>query len=69
MSFSPFPVGEGFIHVRRIAVTTHYTAPLADIRFCLYDLLDIEKQLAKLPCCESTSAIARVARSTSNPAR
>ncbi|MBN8737154.1 MAG: acyl-CoA dehydrogenase C-terminal domain-containing protein [Xanthomonadales bacterium] len=34
-------------------MTTHYTAPLADIRFCLYDLLDVEKQFAKLPGCES----------------
>lgn len=34
-------------------MTTHYTAPLTDIRFCLYDLLDVEKQFAKLPGCES----------------
>jgi alkylation response protein AidB-like acyl-CoA dehydrogenase len=34
-------------------MTTHYTAPLADIRFCLYDLLDVEKLFAKLPGCES----------------
>ncbi|MBU6416673.1 MAG: acyl-CoA dehydrogenase N-terminal domain-containing protein, partial [Xanthomonadaceae bacterium] len=46
-------MGEGFIHVRRIAVTTNYTAPLSDIRFCLYDLLDVEKLFAKLPGCES----------------
>ena len=34
-------------------MTTHYTAPLSDIRFCLYDLLDVEKLFAKLPGCES----------------
>lgn len=34
-------------------MTTHYSAPLADIRFCLYDLLDVEKVFAKLPGCES----------------
>ena len=34
-------------------MTTHYSAPLADIRFCLYDLLDVEKLFAKLPGCES----------------
>ena len=34
-------------------MTTHYTAPLADIRFCLYDLLDVEKLFAKLPGCEA----------------
>ena len=34
-------------------MTTNYTAPLADIRFCLYDLLDVEKQFANLPGCES----------------
>ncbi len=34
-------------------MTTHYTAPLADIRFDLYDLLDVEKLFARLPGCES----------------
>ena len=34
-------------------MTTHYTAPLADIRFDLYDLLEVEKLFAKLPGCES----------------
>ena len=34
------------------AMTTHYTAPLADIRFDLYDLLEVEKLFAKLPGCE-----------------
>ncbi|MBU6477982.1 MAG: acyl-CoA dehydrogenase N-terminal domain-containing protein, partial [Xanthomonadaceae bacterium] len=34
-------------------MTTNYTAPLSDIRFCLYDLLDVEKLFAKLPGCES----------------
>ncbi|MGH8126374.1 MAG: acyl-CoA dehydrogenase family protein, partial [Rhodanobacteraceae bacterium] len=33
-------------------MTTHYTAPLADIRFDLFDLLDVEKLFAKLPGCE-----------------
>ncbi len=33
-------------------MTTHYTAPLADVRFCLYDLLEVEKLFAKLPGCE-----------------
>ncbi len=33
-------------------MTTHYTAPLADIRFDLYDLLEIEKLFATLPGCE-----------------
>jgi 3-(methylsulfanyl)propanoyl-CoA dehydrogenase len=32
-------------------MTTHYTAPLADIRFALYDLLDVEKLFAQLPGC------------------
>jgi alkylation response protein AidB-like acyl-CoA dehydrogenase len=34
-------------------MTTHYTAPLADIRFCLYDLLDAQKLFAKLHGCEA----------------
>jgi alkylation response protein AidB-like acyl-CoA dehydrogenase len=34
-------------------MTTHYTAPLADIRFDLYDLLDVEKVFERLPGCES----------------
>ena len=34
-------------------MTTNYTAPLADIRFDLFDLLDVEKQFARLPGCES----------------
>ncbi len=34
-------------------MTTHYTAPLADIRFDLYDVLEVEKLFAKLPGCES----------------
>lgn len=34
-------------------MTTHYTAPLADIRFALYDLLDVEKLFARLPGCEA----------------
>ena len=34
-------------------MTTHYTAPLADIRFCLYDVLDAEKLFAQWPGCES----------------
>ncbi|MGH8147817.1 MAG: acyl-CoA dehydrogenase C-terminal domain-containing protein [Rhodanobacteraceae bacterium] len=34
-------------------MTTNYTAPLADIRFDLYDVLEIEKLFAKLPGCES----------------
>ncbi|HEX5961421.1 MAG TPA: acyl-CoA dehydrogenase C-terminal domain-containing protein [Rhodanobacteraceae bacterium] len=33
-------------------MTTHYTAPLADIRFDLFDLLEVEKLFAKLPGCE-----------------
>ncbi|MGH8190538.1 MAG: acyl-CoA dehydrogenase C-terminal domain-containing protein [Rhodanobacteraceae bacterium] len=33
-------------------MTTHYTAPLADIRFDIYDLLDVEKLFATLPGCE-----------------
>lgn len=33
-------------------MTTHYAAPLADIRFALYDLLDVENLLARLPGCE-----------------
>ncbi len=33
-------------------MTTHYTAPLADIRFDLYDLLDVGKLFAKLPGCD-----------------
>ncbi|MGH8118903.1 MAG: acyl-CoA dehydrogenase N-terminal domain-containing protein, partial [Rhodanobacteraceae bacterium] len=33
-------------------MTTHYTAPLADIRFDLYDLLDVEKLFATFPGCE-----------------
>jgi len=33
-------------------MTTHYTAPLADIRFDLYDVLEVEKLFAKLPGCE-----------------
>ncbi len=32
-------------------MTTNYTAPLADIRFDLYDVLEIEKLFAKLPGC------------------
>ena len=34
-------------------MTTHYTAPLADIRFDLYDVLEVEKLFATLPGCES----------------
>jgi len=34
-------------------MTTNYTAPLADIRFALYDLLQVEKLFARLPGCES----------------
>ncbi|MGH8212877.1 MAG: acyl-CoA dehydrogenase family protein, partial [Rhodanobacteraceae bacterium] len=34
-------------------MTTHYAAPLADIRFALYDLLDVEKLFARLPGCDS----------------
>jgi alkylation response protein AidB-like acyl-CoA dehydrogenase len=34
-------------------MTTHYTAPLADIRFDLFDVLEIEKLFAKLPGCEA----------------
>ena len=34
-------------------MTTHYTAPLADIRFALYDLLDVERLFARLPGCEA----------------
>jgi alkylation response protein AidB-like acyl-CoA dehydrogenase len=34
-------------------MTTHYTAPLADIRFDLYDLLEVEKLFATLPGCEA----------------
>jgi alkylation response protein AidB-like acyl-CoA dehydrogenase len=33
-------------------MTTNYTAPLADIRFDLYDLLEVEKLFARLPGCE-----------------
>jgi len=33
-------------------MTTNYTAPLADIRFELYDLLEVEKLFARLPGCE-----------------
>ncbi|MGH8114014.1 MAG: acyl-CoA dehydrogenase C-terminal domain-containing protein [Rhodanobacteraceae bacterium] len=33
-------------------MTTTYTAPLADIRFDLYDLLEVEKVFAELPGCE-----------------
>src|SRR5512142_224804 len=36
-------------------MTTHYTAPLADIRFDLYDLLEVEKLFAKLPGGEALS--------------
>src|SRR5690349_20506631 len=36
-----------------MAMTTHYTAPLADIRFDLYDVLEVEKLFATLPGCES----------------
>lgn len=36
-------------------MTTHYTAPLGDIRFCLYDLLEVEKLFAKLPGCTELS--------------
>jgi alkylation response protein AidB-like acyl-CoA dehydrogenase len=32
-------------------MTTHYTAPLADLRFDLYDLLGIERAYATLPGC------------------
>lgn len=32
-------------------MTTNYTAPLADIRFDLYDLLEVEKLFARLPGC------------------
>ncbi len=34
-------------------MTTYYTAPLADTRFVLYDLLDVEKLFARLPGCEN----------------
>ncbi|HEX6614498.1 MAG TPA: acyl-CoA dehydrogenase N-terminal domain-containing protein, partial [Rhodanobacteraceae bacterium] len=34
-------------------MTTHYTAPLADVRFALYDVLEVEKLFAKLPGCEA----------------
>ncbi|MGH9410917.1 MAG: acyl-CoA dehydrogenase family protein, partial [Vicinamibacterales bacterium] len=34
-------------------MSTHYKAPLADIRFALYDLLDVETLFARLPGCES----------------
>ncbi len=34
-------------------MTTHYTAPLTDTRFALYDLLEVEKLFARLPGCES----------------
>ncbi|HEX7370695.1 MAG TPA: acyl-CoA dehydrogenase C-terminal domain-containing protein [Rhodanobacteraceae bacterium] len=34
-------------------MSTNYTAPLTDIRFALYDLLDVEKLFSKLPGCES----------------
>lgn len=34
-------------------MTTHYFAPLADIRFVLFDLLDVEKLFARLPGCEA----------------
>ena len=34
-------------------MTTHYTVPLADIRFDLYDVLEVEKLFAKLPGCEA----------------
>ncbi|HWG10401.1 MAG TPA: acyl-CoA dehydrogenase C-terminal domain-containing protein [Rhodanobacteraceae bacterium] len=34
-------------------MTTHYRAPLGDIRFALYDLLQVEKLFAKLPGCEN----------------
>lgn len=34
-------------------MTTHYTAPLADIRFALFDLLDVEKLFARLPGCDA----------------
>ncbi|HJP99358.1 MAG TPA: acyl-CoA dehydrogenase N-terminal domain-containing protein, partial [Rhodanobacteraceae bacterium] len=33
-------------------MTTNYTPPLADIRFDLYDLLEVEKLFARLPGCE-----------------
>ncbi|MBS0432526.1 MAG: acyl-CoA dehydrogenase C-terminal domain-containing protein [Proteobacteria bacterium] len=34
-------------------MTTHYTAPLDDIRFALYDLLEVEKLFARLSGCET----------------
>jgi len=34
-------------------MTTHYTAPLADVRFALYDVLQVEKLFAHLPGCEA----------------
>ncbi len=34
-------------------MTTHYTAPLADLRFDLYDLLGVEQRYATLPGCEA----------------
>jgi len=34
-------------------MTTHYTAPLADVRFALYDVLEVEKLFARLPSCEA----------------
>lgn len=33
-------------------MTTNYTAPLADIRFVMYEVLEVEKLFAKLPGCE-----------------
>ncbi|HET9819589.1 MAG TPA: acyl-CoA dehydrogenase C-terminal domain-containing protein [Rhodanobacteraceae bacterium] len=32
-------------------MTTNYTAPVADIRFALYDVLEVEKLFARLPGC------------------
>jgi hypothetical protein len=32
-------------------MTTNYTAPLADIHFDLFDLLEVEKLFARLPGC------------------
>src|SRR5690242_10635304 len=34
-------------------MTTHYTAPLADVRFALYDVLEVEKLFVRLPGCEA----------------
>ena len=36
-------------------MTTNYTAPLADIRFDLFELLEVEKLFARLPGCGELS--------------